>query len=71
MKAVVLTTQEKSAEVLCSGVVRVAQEKCPSLLPQAKEVYTRFKSAIGLFAKCHNAYNGGVVDEKAVDTLGK
>ena len=52
-------------------VVRVAQEKCPSLLSQAKEVYTRFKSVIGLFAKCHNAYNGGVVDEKAVDTLGK
>ncbi len=31
--------QERSAEVLCSGVVAIAQEKCPELLPQAKEVY--------------------------------
>ena len=33
-------TQKLSAEVLCSGMVAIAQEKCPSLLPEVTEAYT-------------------------------
>lgn len=50
--------QVQSTEVLCSVVVSVAQEKCPDMLPHAREVYLRFKTAIGLFGKCHD--NGKV-----------
>lgn len=50
--------QVQSTEVLCSVVVSVAQEKCPDMLPHAREVYLRFKTAIGLFGKCHD--NGNV-----------
>ena len=49
--------QVKSTEVLCSVVVSVAQEKCPDMLPHVREVYLHFKTAIGLFGKCHNIYN--------------
>ena len=53
--------QVKSTEVLCSVVVSVAQEKCPDMLCHVREVYLHFKTAIGLFGKCHNIYNGGVL----------
>ena len=63
--------QDQSTEVLCSVVVSVAQEKCPEMLPHAREVYLRFKTAIGLFGKCHNIYNGGVTSDSDIDKLGK
>ena len=50
--------QVQSTEVFCSVVVSVAQEKCPDMLPHAREVYLRFKTAIGLFGKCHDNGNG-------------
>ncbi len=62
---------ESSAEVLCSGIVRVAREMCPELLPLATEVHTRFTEVLRLYAKCHNVFNGGVTSESTIDQLGK
>ncbi len=62
-------SQESSAEVLCSGIVAVVQEKCPELLPAAKEVHTRFTTELSLFEKCHRVYNGGVTDDTTIDQL--
>ena len=64
-------TQKSSAEVLCSRMVVIAQEKCPSLLPEVTEAYTRFTIVITLFEKCHRVYNGGVTDDSTIDQLGK
>ena len=67
---VVSTLQVQSTEVLYSGVVSVAQEKCPDMLPHAREVYLCFETAIGLFGKCHDIYNGGVTSERDIQQLG-
>ena len=52
-------------------MVAIAQEKCPSLLPEVTEAYTRFTTIITLFEKCHRVYNGGVTDDSTIDQLGK
>ncbi len=49
--------------------VAVVQEKCPELLPKAKEVETHFITLISLFEKCHKVYNGGVADDTTIDKL--
>ena len=46
-------------------------EKCTELIPKAREVYNRHLKAITLFGKCHNGYNGGVISDKDIDTLGR
>ena len=56
--------------MLCSAIVSVAEEKCPAMLPQAREVYGRHKEAIVLFGKCHNGYNGRVLSNEDIDALG-
>lgn len=63
--------QKSSAQVLCSGIVAIAREKCPVLLREAEQVYTRFTTALTLFEKCHLVYNGGVADDSTIDQLGK
>ena len=57
-------------KTLCTKLVCVA-EAHPNLLQQARQVIDRFKQAFSLFGKCHNAYNGGVMDDTAIDQLGK
>ena len=58
-------------EVLCSGIVRVAREKCPELLSLATEVHKRFTKVLHLYAKCHSVFNGGVTSKPTIDQLGK
>ena len=64
-------SQKSSAQVLCSGIVAIAREKCPSLLQEAEQVYSQFTTALTLFEKCHLVYNGGVTDDSTIDQLGK
>lgn len=64
-------SQKSSAQVLCSGIVAIAREKCPSLLQEAEQLYSRFTTALTLFEKCHLVYNGGVTDDSTIDQLGK
>ena len=56
--------------MLCSGIVAIVEEKCPELLQKAKDTYTRFTDILTQYAKCHNVFNGGVVDDTAIDQLG-
>lgn len=58
-------------QALCSGIVAIAREKCPALLLEAEQVYTRFTTALTLFEKCHLVYSGGVADDSTIDQLGK
>ena len=67
----VIITQERSAEVLCSGVVAVAQERCPELTPLAEEVHARFTEVLNLYERCHRVYNRGVATDETIDQLGK
>ena len=40
------------------------------MMPRVREVVDIHKQAIVLFGKCHNGYNGGVVSDEEIDTLG-
>ena len=62
--------QADNAEVLCSGILSVA-EVCTEILPKARDVYNRHLKAITLFGKCHNGYNSGVTSNEDINTLGR
>ena len=57
--------------VILDGLEAVASDHCPSMLAEATEVATRFRTALALFGKCHRGYNSGVITDKAIDQLGK
>ena len=42
---------------LCLAITTVADERCQSLLDQARETADKFKTALTLFSQCHTAYN--------------
>ena len=61
--------QPKSIEVLLSGLTAVSNHS--NMAQPTKEVVDKFQKTFMLFSKCHNAYNGSVVDDKVIDQLGK
>ena len=60
--------QPKSIEVLLSGLAAVSSH--PNMAQPTKEVTDKFQKMFMLFSKCHNAYNGSVVDDKVIEQLG-
>ena len=58
-------------DVLLAHVVDVAQNMCISLLPRVNEVKAKFKPLFTRFGKCHNIYNGNVIEKSSADQLGK
>ena len=62
--------QERSVEVLCSAIVRVAEERCTDMLPEAQKVYDTYSPVLTLFGKCHRGYNSGAMDESSINELG-
>jgi len=65
-----MVLQSASTEALCSSLIAVAEQKCPTLLPNARAACTKFVRAFSLFAKCHHLYNGWGVSEEDIDKLG-
>ncbi len=63
--------QPHNTEALCSTLVTVAEEKCPTLLPKARAAYIKFAKAFTLFSECHKIYNGREVNDEDIKQLGK
>ena len=40
------------------------------MLTEAEGVCSTFEKALSNFAKCHQGYSGGAMDDKAIDQLG-
>ena len=63
--------QPSSIDVLCDGILSLAQSSCDELLPSAREVVTTFKTIFTLFSECYKGYSGGVVSNEDIAKLGK
>ena len=52
-------------------MVKVAEEHCPTALPQAKLIEERYLKLFTLFGECHKIYDGRAVTDDQIDDLGK
>ena len=52
-------------------MLQVAQAHCPTLIPEATTLLTKFKEAFKLFALCHNIYDSDYVIGDEITQLGR
>ena len=63
--------QPVNIATLCSSLVEVAQEHCADLVPQTRQIASRFEKAFTLFHDCHVIYDSKAVTDKDILQLGK
>ena len=49
--------------------MKVAEEHCPTLIPDTTLLFHKFKDLFGLFSKCHNIYDKNYVSSEETEEL--
>ena len=63
--------QAEHIATLCLAIVKVAEEKCPSLLPKAHSTSEKFTTTFTLFSHCHSLYTSKFLTMAQIESLGQ
>ena len=69
---ILVYSQAVNVDKICAMIPEIAAERCPDMEDQAQGVANKYRKALLLFSKCHNAYDSSRhFNDSDLSTLGK